>query len=247
MSASQSRTTEIAVGFVSASVIVCTYNTLPGNQPNIYRNTVFLWMDTETISYDAPPLAAQTVGGNAPSGSVAFPLDIQLEKQYLVAYAVGPNASQICSWAHIPATTASGGQMRTNLSGPANPTGSFTAALSAANASSNLPSQIPLGESPAGSFQTRISMDYGPPNSAVVTYYTPDGNTPQASGQWIGLFYGPVALYTTPAIARVDIASDDSTGQIPVPCTLLRGMEYTLAYFMSGDQTSAAATFTFQT
>jgi hypothetical protein len=108
---------------------------------------------------------------------------------------------------------------------------------------------IPPGGSPGNSlaFQTMISMASIATDGVVVNYETPDGNAPQSGSQWIGIWQGPVASYTTPALAQANVSSNVSAGQVPIPVTLLRGTQYTVAYFMGAKQTMMAATCSFTT
>lgn len=95
--------TEISVIQVNATDILLSYNTLPGNQPSSNANTVFIWQNSASIPYSIAPLASQAVPGNSQSGSMVFGnLTIQT-KGYIIGYAVGPNVSNICSWAFVPA------------------------------------------------------------------------------------------------------------------------------------------------
>lgn len=99
-----SQVTNLAVSSVTATTINGSYNTLGGNQPNTYGNAIFLWQSPNQIPYNTPPLATFQIPGNTQSGSFSFPgLQVQI-KSYVMGYAVGPNVSQICSTAYVPAS-----------------------------------------------------------------------------------------------------------------------------------------------
>ena len=96
--------TNLGVSSVTATTINGNYNTLGGNQPNTYGNAVFLWQNPNQIPYNQPPLNTYQIPGNTQSGSFAFP-DLQVQiKSYIMGFAVGPNVSQICSTAYVPAS-----------------------------------------------------------------------------------------------------------------------------------------------
>jgi len=99
-----SQTTQVAVGYVSGTLIVYSYDSLPSNEPNSYQNTLFLWQNNAAIPYSTPPLDSIVIPGNSPnSGAPWTGLQIQ-NLEYVIGYAVGPNVSNICSWVSIPAS-----------------------------------------------------------------------------------------------------------------------------------------------
>ena len=98
-----SQTTTLSISTVTPTFIIGGYNTLSGNSPNTYGNTIFLWQNNNSIPYNLPPLLAQAVTGNSQSGS--YTLKAQLQNYaYILGYAVGPDPAQICATAFIPAT-----------------------------------------------------------------------------------------------------------------------------------------------
>lgn len=108
---------------------------------------------------------------------------------------------------------------------------------------------IPAGMGPNTTFQTSISV---PPNGiqpdvVLVSYDTPVGNQPQTAGQWLGIWQGSAPSYTVPPLAKVAISNNNSTSQIGLAVTLLRGTSYCIGYFMGAKQTTLAASFNFST
>jgi hypothetical protein len=105
---------------ISGTQILLSYNTMPGNQPSTYSDTVFIWQSGPTIPYNQKPLGSQAVPTNTQSGSMVFK-DLQIQtKDYIIGYAVGADPTNICSWAYIP--PVGGGQaqtFQTSLSVPA--------------------------------------------------------------------------------------------------------------------------------
>ena len=101
--ASASAGTTVTAPSVTGTSILLAYNTLPGNQPSIYSNTVFIWQNPDGIPYNQTPLSSQAVPGNSQSGSMNFS-DLQVQaKAYTIGYATGPTVSSICSWVSVPA------------------------------------------------------------------------------------------------------------------------------------------------
>ena len=107
--------TTVSVSGVTSDTISANYNTIPGNQPNSYGNTAFLWQSSNQIPYNEPPLATYSIPGNTQDGSFVFPgLTIQ-SKSYIVGYAVGTTINQICATCYIPAAGTSYATAQTNL------------------------------------------------------------------------------------------------------------------------------------
>ncbi|HEV7881028.1 hypothetical protein [Bradyrhizobium sp.] len=95
--------TSVNAHAVGNTIILLSYNTMPGNQPSSYSNTAFIWQGSGAIPYNQNPLSSTPVSGNTQSGSTPFSgLEVQT-KDYIIGYAVGPNVSNICSWVSIPA------------------------------------------------------------------------------------------------------------------------------------------------
>jgi len=98
-----SNVTNLVISSVTATTINGNYNTLANNQPNTYGNCVYIWQNPNQIPYGVPPLASFAIPGNTQNGSFSFGgLQVQI-KSYVMGFAVGPNVSQICSTAYVPA------------------------------------------------------------------------------------------------------------------------------------------------
>ncbi|KVU25201.1 hypothetical protein WK65_14230 [Burkholderia ubonensis] len=89
---------------VTGTQITFHYDSMPGNQPNSYGNTVFLWQTSQVaVPINTTPLASQLISGNQPNGSNVFMgLSVSTES-YLMAYAVGNNVKNIVAYVSIPA------------------------------------------------------------------------------------------------------------------------------------------------
>lgn len=200
--------TSVTAPSVTPTDILLSYNTLPGNQPSTYSNTVFIWQNPDGIPYNQQPLDSQPVPTNTQSGSMDFP-DLQVQaKAYTIGYATGPNVTNICSWVSIPAGMGAPTTFQTSLSIP------------------------PEGVQP---------------DVVVVQYNTPQGNQPQANGQWIGIWQGTTPSFNVAPLALVKIGNNNATSQVGLSVTLLRGTSYCLGYFMGAKQTTLAASFSFST
>lgn len=104
----------LATGFViqpqdvTGTQITFHYDSMAGNQPNSYGNTVFLWQTSQqAIPVNTQPLNAQLISSNQPNGSNVFMGLSVSSESYLVAYAVGNAVKNIVASVFIPAT---GGQ-----------------------------------------------------------------------------------------------------------------------------------------
>ena len=185
-------------------------------------------------------LTYNTMPGNSPStnGNTVF----LWQNQPFIPYNQSPLASQ-----PVPTNTQQGSMDFGNLQiqskdyiigyavGP-NPT----------NVSSWV--YVPAAGGPNQAFQTSIwanAPDISP-DVVVVHFDTPDGNQPQSSGQWVGLFQGTPSYGQQP-VAKVNMANNSSQGTIALAATLLRFTTYSLAYFMGANQKMMAASFTFTT
>lgn len=107
--------TGLMINAVFPNAIAGTYDTISGNQPNTYANTLFLWQNTNAIPYNQAPLASFSVPGNTQMGSFAFSGISVQAWPYIIGYAVGPNPAQICSTAYIPATGSAYVYFQTSL------------------------------------------------------------------------------------------------------------------------------------
>lgn len=201
--------TTVTAPSVTGTQIQLAYNTMPGNQPSTYSNTVFIWQSGAAIPYNQKPLGSQPVPTNTQSGSMTFK-DLQVQtKDYIIGYAVGSDPGNICAWVYIP----------------------------------------PVGGGDNQTFQTMLSVPAGgiQPDTVLVTYSTPAGNTPQSNSQSIAIWQGTIASFTAAPLAQVSCSTNNSQDQIGLPVTLLRGTTYTLGYLMGKKQTTLAAAFTFST
>jgi hypothetical protein len=89
---------------LSGTDIPFDFNTMPGNQPNNYGNTVFLWQTSQSqIPRNTTPLSTWTVPIGTPDGSGDFGGLSVTNLSYLVGYAVGPAVSNIVATDFIPA------------------------------------------------------------------------------------------------------------------------------------------------
>ena len=90
-------------GGITANMVSLEFNTISGNMPNTYNNTLFLWQNADIIPFDTEPLKKQAIDVNTKDGSVVFEdLDLQ-RKSYIIAYSLSERAKDICSYVQIPA------------------------------------------------------------------------------------------------------------------------------------------------
>ncbi|MGC3028958.1 hypothetical protein ACPUER_28110 [Burkholderia sp. DN3021] len=90
---------------VTGTQITFHYDSMPGNQPNTYGNTVFLWQTSQPfIPVNTQPLNAQLITNNQPNGSNVF-LGLSVSSEpYLVAFAVGNSVKNIVDSVYIQAS-----------------------------------------------------------------------------------------------------------------------------------------------
>src|SRR5262249_4694012 len=75
----QSYTTNFNANGVGGTQIQYNYDTMPGNQPVTYGNTVYMWQTTSTsIPTGVPPMTSAPVTPNQPNGSNAFSAQVGL-------------------------------------------------------------------------------------------------------------------------------------------------------------------------
>ncbi len=210
----QAYTTQFSAIGVGGTQIQFTYDSMPGNQPVTYGNTVFMWQTSaQAIPIGVSPINTFSVTPNQPNGSSTFPAQVGI-LPYLLGYATGPNVKNVCATVFIPASGTN-----TNQS----------------------PSVTNAG--------------YGP-TSITYSYSVPSGTQPQTDGDWVGIWQGQGvgALYSTPPLGFAAVPQNFSSGQGFINgVTLLRGTQYTLAYFKGGFaatkpvQTTLACSYTFNT
>lgn len=86
----------------TADTVSLKYNTLSGNQPNLYLNTVMIW-ESSVIPWTVPPLACEQIPQNGQSGTVVMSGFVISSSQYIIGYAVGNLVTDICATAQISA------------------------------------------------------------------------------------------------------------------------------------------------
>jgi hypothetical protein len=103
-------TTNFSAIGVGGTQIQFTYDTMPGNQPVTYGNTVFMWQTTSSsIPTGVAPINTFSVTPNQPNGSSTFPAQVGLVS-YLLGYATGPNVKNVCATVFIPVSGANDNQ-----------------------------------------------------------------------------------------------------------------------------------------
>jgi hypothetical protein len=102
----QSYTTQFSAIGVGGTQIQYTYDTMPGNQPVTYGNTVFLWQtSSQSIPTGVSPTSTASVSPNQPNGSSAFSASVGV-LSYLLGYATGPSVRNVCATVFIPVSGA---------------------------------------------------------------------------------------------------------------------------------------------
>ncbi len=87
---------------VSGHVIGLSFNTLPGNNPSKFANSVYIWQNSNQIPWGSKPLNMQQVGTSTPDGDLQFKdLDVTVNS-YIIGYAVGPDVTNICASSFVP-------------------------------------------------------------------------------------------------------------------------------------------------
>lgn len=88
---------------VTGTQIPFSFISMPGNQPQAYGDTVFIWQtSTLQIPINTKPLNTWSVVGNNPDGDNVFPNLKVTEQSYLLGFGVGPNPQNICATAFLP-------------------------------------------------------------------------------------------------------------------------------------------------
>jgi hypothetical protein len=95
----------IVGGGVAGNQVTYDFATLPGNQPEQYQNTVFLWQTSaQAVPINTPPSSPpQQAATNQPDGSGIFN-GLLSSEPYLLAYAVGGSVQNIACTIAIPAS-----------------------------------------------------------------------------------------------------------------------------------------------
>ena len=90
---------------VTGTQIPFQYVTMPGNQPQQYANTVFIWQTSSTqIPVGTKPLNTWSVVGNNPDGDNVFTKLSVTQLSYLLGYGTGPDVKNIAATSFLPAT-----------------------------------------------------------------------------------------------------------------------------------------------
>ncbi len=210
-------TTSLTVpdGGITSTSVQVNYQTMNGNLPTDYKNSVAIYQSGEDLPWNTKPLKTQSNPNNQQEGSFNF-TDLQVQmKSYLVAYAVGNDA----------ATTDF-------------PLGNVvaTAYIAAGSDGTNQ------------DFQPSVSIVSFGPDSIVVSYNMPPGQTPQTCGHYLAIWESSTYSYDARPMSTQKITADRSTRtQAWNGLTLLRGTTYTVAYVAGKKQTDLACATTFTT
>ncbi len=97
------RQTLLTIRGVTPHQVLIEYDTLVGNDPSGFKNSVAIWQSANQVPWNQPPLHTQGVPGTTQAGSMVFDgLEIQ-RKSYIIGYALGEGVGTICSTATISA------------------------------------------------------------------------------------------------------------------------------------------------
>ena len=206
---------------ITGTQITFHYDSMPGNQPNTYGNTVFLWQTSQpVIPVNTAPYNSQLIGSNQPNGSSVFlGLSVSAES-YLVAFATGPAVKNIVTAIFIPASNG----------GPAKPV---------------VPVQAPLLEITSHG-STSVSFSYATPIGMTPQNDGDWVGLCQVQGK--SVLYTLPPTWFTPIGSN---ASQGSWGINLSSWNIQRGTMYTLGYFKGGyaqsnpKQTTLAVSTTF--
>ena len=105
------RKTFLFINTMSADSIGLSYDTMPGNSPEEYKNFVALWQNQIQIPWNLAPLNRWPIPSNSQSGSMMADNLALTVNSYILGYAVGPEIGNICSTAFIPAGTFDPGKV----------------------------------------------------------------------------------------------------------------------------------------
>jgi hypothetical protein len=99
----QQTTTKLQAASISGTIVSIEYDTLSGNMPNSYGNSVTLWQNSNTIPWNQKhPLKTQSIPGDTKDGSFEFTGLELTENSYIIGYSVGTDVGNICSTIFIP-------------------------------------------------------------------------------------------------------------------------------------------------
>lgn len=105
--AGQSMTTDVIARSLSSGGIAVDFDSLNGNLPETYANTIFVW-EAETVLWDSAPDATFPVGANVTVGSQTL-AGLDSDTAYTLAYAVGSEVGTTAA----TVTLTPGSSMRT--------------------------------------------------------------------------------------------------------------------------------------
>jgi hypothetical protein len=105
----------IATGFsipldgIHPTQIQYRYDTMPGNQPSSYADTVFIWQTSQQeIPVGMPWLNKHQIPNNTPNGDDTFDALKVTTESYLLGFGVGPEVRNICATIFVPAEAVGG-------------------------------------------------------------------------------------------------------------------------------------------
>lgn len=96
------QTCSLIIENYTADTVSLKYNTLNGNQPYTYLNSVMIW-EAAVIPWGVPPIAQERIPQNGQSGTFVMSGFTISSNQYIIGYAVGENETEICTTAQISA------------------------------------------------------------------------------------------------------------------------------------------------
>jgi hypothetical protein len=221
--------TTLVLKQVTESIIVVEYNLLPDTNPGENGNYVALWQNKDQIPWNLPPEKTQSVSGSTQHGTVTFLVDLA-QNNYILGYAVGPELASpaqkygnICSTYFIPEIPA---------------------------ASKLTEDGVVVKAGADDSYFTNLTLGVVSGDSVTVKYGVPANSEPKTNSAWIGVFRGSAGYKITPEKA-VPVNSTEDSGWLAINHKFVANKKYTLAYFMSGYnttspvQTRMAATLSF--
>jgi hypothetical protein len=100
---------------IGGTSVMALYRGLPGNQPQLYGNSVAIWEGT-VVPFTIPPIERLPIEVGASEGSVALGGTEITRDAYTVAYAVGPAPSDIAVASTFGAQGQTLGTRRVDLS-----------------------------------------------------------------------------------------------------------------------------------
>ncbi len=96
------QTCVVTIENFTAYTVSLKYNTLSGNQPMAYLNSVMIW-EASVIPWTVPPIASEPIPQNGQSGTFVMSGFTITSNEYIIGYAVGDLRTDICAVAQIAA------------------------------------------------------------------------------------------------------------------------------------------------